>query len=495
MNMADALDRARGTSPQREAVICGDTRLSFEQLGDEVSQVAVGLTEAGVVKGDRVCLYMINSAEFLISHYAAMKIGAICVSLSHMLKMDEVTSLVNDCKAKVVITDAALAVNVPAKSEISSVETLVAVGDTPCDVTWEALHAEVPEGFATCHTAPDDPATIIYTSGTTGVSKGVVLTHGNLVSNTNATKYMCGMKGEDRALLFLPMSHSFAQNFIMNSCMQAACTLVVQEGFVPDDVLAAVAAEKITRFYAVPAIYIVLLSRPDAVEAMKSVTYCFSAAASMPEKVAHQWKDAFGLDMHEGYGLTESTPFATYNHEIRHKFGSVGTPIMNVEVQIIGESGKKLPAGEPGEILIRGPNIMKEYFGKPKETKEAVTDGWLHSGDIGYLDDEGYLFLVDRLKDMINNSGFKVWPREVEEVLYHNPKVRECAVIGVPHEIYGETVKAVISIAPGVELTEDEVKSYVKEHLSDYKIPRVVEFMDELPKNATGKIMKRELRG
>jgi long-chain acyl-CoA synthetase len=231
------------------------------------------------------------------------------------------------------------------------------------------------------------------------------------------------------------------------------------------------------------------------VEAMQSVTYCFSAAASMPEKVAHEWKDALGLDMHEGYGLTESTPFATYNHEIRHKFGSVGTSIMNVEVQIIGESGRKLPAGEPGEILIRGPNIMKEYFGKPKETQEAVKDGWLRTGDIGYLDDEGYLFLVDRLKDMINNAGLKVWPREVEEVLYHNPKVRECAVIGVPHDIYGETVKAVISTTPGVELTKDEVQSYAKEHLSDYKVPRVVEFVDELPKNATGKIMKRELRG
>ena len=494
MNMVDALDRARRFFPDREAVIDGDVRLTYEGLAQEVGRAACGLRSLGIDRGDRVCLFLNNRAEFLIALYATMKLGAVCVSLSPMLKADEATGLLNDCGAAVLITEAGLMGNVPAAARVPSVRSVVGLDGAPCETTWDSLLGDASATCDTVYLNPDDPATMIYTSGTTGQSKGVVLTHGNLVSNTCAAKYMCGMQGEDRSICFLPMSHSFAQNFITNATIQAASTLVVMKGFQPDEALRLIAEEKVTRFYAVPPIYIMLLAREDAAQAMASVTYCFSAASSMPEEIARRWKEQFGLKMHEAYGLTETSPFATYNHELRHKPGSVGTPIMNVEVRVVDPVGHPVPTGQACEIQVRGPNVIAGYFGKPEETAEAMIDGWLRTGDVGYLDDEGYLFLVDRLKDMINNAGLKVWPRQVEEVLYCHPMVRECAVIGVPHEVFGETVKAVIVLATPGGADADEIRRWVAERLSDYKVPRIVEFVEELPKNATGKILKRELR-
>lgn len=495
MNMAEALDRARIFFPEREAIIYNDMRLTYQDFWFAANRAAKGLTALGVEKGDRVCLYLNNRAELMVSLYATLKLGAVCVSLSPMIKMEEVTSLVNDCGAKVLVTEAELAKNIPERRWIPSVSSIVGIGGAECDAKWEELLANDGEGVSTMRMDPSDAATMIYTSGTTGQSKGVVLSHGNLVSNTNSAKFMCGMKGEDRAICFLPMSHSFGQNFISNSCVQAACTLVIMKGFVPDTAIALMEKEKITRFYAVPPIYIMMMERPDGERAIKSVRYCFSAASSMPEEVARKWKARFGLDVNEGYGLTETGPFSTYNHEFRHKAGSVGTPVMNVEVRVVDADLCDMPQGDAGEILLRGPNVMKEYFGKPVETAEAVTpDGWLRTGDVGYLDEEGYLFLVDRIKDMINNAGLKVWPRQVEEVLYCNPNVRECAVIGVPHPVFGETVKAVVALFTPGSITEEELKAYVASRLSDYKVPRMIEFVEALPKNATGKILKRELR-
>jgi long-chain acyl-CoA synthetase len=371
------------------------------------------------------------------------------------------------------------------------------MGDRAPDRAWGELLAAASPECGTAATVRDDGAAIIYTSGTTGKPKGVVLTHGNVVSNTNATKYMTGMKGEDRALCFLPIYHSFGQNFIVNSTVQAGCTLVLHKKFELEPILKSLRDDRITNWYAVPPVYIMLLNHAETAaidEAMKTVKYCFSAAATLPGEVARRWKERFGLDVNEGYGLTESTPFASYNHEFRHKVGSVGTAIMNVEIAIRDPYGEEVPQGELGEICIRGPNVMKGYYRNPTATEEAIVDGFLRSGDIGYLDEEGYLFIVDRVKDMINAAGLKIWPREVEEVLYTHPNVRECAVIGVPHEVYGESVKAVIELRQAGATTAEEIVDLCKKHLADYKAPRVVEFVTELPKNPTGKILKRELR-
>jgi len=402
--------------------------------------------------------------------------------------------MVNDSEGVVLFSEEGLRAEIPARERIPAVRTVVSVDGGSGDRRWDdLLTAGAPE-LPTAYTDRHDGAAIIYTSGTTGKPKGVVLTHGNVVSNTNATKYLCDMKPEDRAICFLPIYHSFAQNFIFNAVVQAGCTLVLHKKFELDAILESLQKDRITRWYAVPAIYIMVLNDPRADAALKTVRYSFSAASSMPGEVAKRWKQRFGLTVVEGYGLTETTPFATYNHEFRHKEGSVGTAVMNVEVRIADPEGNEVPRGEQGEIWIKGPNVMKEYYRKPEATAEAVVDGWLRSGDIGTMDSEGYVFIVDRLKDMIDSAGLKVWPREVEEVLYAHPNVRECAVIGVPHPVFGESVKALVALKVAGKTSAEELTAHCKKHLADYKAPRIVEFLDDLPKNPTGKILKRELR-
>ena len=320
------------------------------------------------------------------------------------------------------------------------------------------------------------------------------LTHGNVVSNTNAANHTTGMTPDDRLICFLPLYHSFAQNFIFNSCVNCGSTLVIMPKFELEPVLETMRRERVTRWFAVPTLYILVLGTEAVEEAFASVTYCFSAASSMPSEVARRWHDRFGLTINEGYGLTESTPFATYNHQHRHKEGSVGTPVENVEIQIWGPDRRPLPVGEPGEIVIKGPNIMKGYFNDPQATAEVLVDGWLRTGDVGVMDEEGYVAIVDRLKDMVNSAGLKIWPREVEEVLYEHGAIEECAVIGVPDPFFGESVKACVVLRTGAALREEEVILYCKSRLAGYKAPKFVEFMDGLPKSATGKILKTELR-
>lgn len=497
MNIADALDRNKIFFPDRDAVVYGVRTWSYRDFWEQACRAANALDGLGVGRGDKVCLFLTNGPEFLFAYYACQKIGAVCVSLSSMCKAYEVEYMVNDSEGVVIVTEEALLGEVPSRDKIPGVRTVITVDQGAADRRWSELLASAAPTRATWRAAPDDGAALIYTSGTTGHPKGVVLTHGNVISNTNATKYMGGMKGEDRALCFLPLYHSFAQNFIFTASVQAGCTFVLHKKFELEAVLKSLRDDRITRWYAVPPIYIMVLNHPDTAavdEALRAVRYCFSAASIMPGEVARRWKERFGLDVNEGYGLTETTPSSTYNHEFRHKEGSVGTPIMNTEVLIAGQDGSEMPCGEPGEIWIRGPNVMREYYRKPEATKETLVNGFVRTGDIGYVDEEGYLFIVDRLKDMINSAGLKVWPREVEEVLYLHPNVRECAVIGVPHEVFGESVKAVIALRQPGETTAEEIVELCKKHLADYKAPRVVEFVSELPKNPTGKILKRELR-
>ncbi len=494
MNIADSLDRNRIFFPEREAIVYGDRTITYEALWRDANRLANALEGLGVGRNDKVCLYLTNCPEFIVAYYACQKVGAVAVSLSSMCKADEIAYMINDSEGVVLLTEPGLLDQVPGRDEIPGLRTVVTVAGPGGDRTWEELLEGASDAYDTVYTDRHDGAAIIYTSGTTGKPKGVVLTHGNVVSNTNAARYMCQMRPDDRAICFLPIYHSFAQNFIFNSVVQAGCTLVLHKKFEIDEVMDSLARNRVTRWYAVPPIYIMMLNDPRSGEAMKTVRYCFSAAASMPGEVARQWKDRFGLPVNEGYGLTETTPFSTYNHEYRHKEGSVGTAVMDVEIRIADPDGNEVARGDLGEIWIKGPNVMKEYYRKPEETAEAVCNGWLRSGDIGYMDEEGYVFIVDRLKDMINSAGLKIWPREVEEVIYTHPNVRECAVIGVPHEVFGETVKAVVALKEPGKTTAEEITGLVKERLADYKAPRIVEFMDDLPKNPTGKILKRELR-
>jgi long-chain acyl-CoA synthetase len=296
------------------------------------------------------------------------------------------------------------------------------------------------------------------------------------------------------ALCFLPLNHVFGGVHIMNSTFFGCGTLVLHKSFDMDRLLSSVQSEKITRFYSVPTVFIRLLNTAKSREYLMSINYCFSAATSMASEIVRQWRDKFNLTIHEAYGMTETSSLVTFNHMYHHKIGSVGTPAGIVEVKIVDEKDSEVPPGESGEIVIRGPNIMKGYFNKPEETGEVLRNGWLHSGDIGRLDKDGYLYIVDRIKDLVISGGLNVYPTEVEEILYTHAAVEECAVVGMPHTEYGEAVSAFVKKKQGLECSEDDLIDYCKKRIASYKAPKKIFFVDELPKSPAGKILKREIR-
>jgi long-chain acyl-CoA synthetase len=296
------------------------------------------------------------------------------------------------------------------------------------------------------------------------------------------------------ALCFLPLNHVFGGVHIMNSTFYGCGTLVIHKSFDMDRLLSSVRNEKVTRFYSVPTVFIRLLNTAQSREYLKSVNYCFSAATSMASEIVRQWREKFNLTIHEAYGMTETSSLVTFNHMYRHKIGSVGTPAGIVEVKIVDEEDNELPPGESGEIVIRGPNIMKGYFNRAEETGKVLQNGWLHSGDVGRLDEDGYLYIVDRIKDLIISGGLNVYPTEVEEILYTHPAVEECAVIGMPHTEYGEAVSAFVRTKPGIACREEDLIAYCKKSIASYKAPKKIIFVQELPKSPAGKILKREIR-
>jgi len=280
----------------------------------------------------------------------------------------------------------------------------------------------------------------------------------------------------------------------MNTALSAGATIVLQRRFDPEQTVATIAHEHVTMLHAVPTIYITLLNSNVDPKHLASVRYYFSAAATLPTEIGSRWQQTYGRAIAEGYGLSETSPYATYNHVWRHKPGSVGTPIDNVDVGVLDPDDKPVPSGTWGEICIKGPNVMLGYWNRPEDSAWALRGGWFHSGDIGYIDAEGYVFLVDRVKDLINSAGFKVWPREIEEVLYAHAAIKECAVVGLPDEVKGEIPAVYVVLQEGSTLGVEELIEYCRGNLAAYKVPRYVEFVAGLPKNATGKILKRELR-
>jgi len=334
----------------------------------------------------------------------------------------------------------------------------------------------------------------MYPAGTTGLKKGATLSHMTVVSNVQAVLQGLRIDPDDRLLLCLPLFHCFGQNFIMNAGLASAATLILHRRFEFDTIVSSIAADRVTMFFGVPTMYIALLNAGLEPAQLSTVRYYFSAAAALPTEVALRWLATTERPIHEGYGLTETSPFATYNHEWDCRPGSQGTPIPLVQLKIIDEDGLHLPAGAWGEICIQGPNVMLGYWNRPEDTTEAMRGGWFHSGDVGYLDDDGYLHIVDRTKDMINSAGFKIWPREVEEVLFSCPQIKECCVVGVPDPVKGEVARAFIVLKPAETISAQELDSFCRERLAAYKVPREYEFTTEIPKNSTGKILKRVLR-
>ncbi|MGE0066174.1 MAG: long-chain fatty acid--CoA ligase [Solirubrobacterales bacterium] len=491
LNLASIVTESGVRVPEAIAVRLGEVELSYAQLDERSARLASLLTAKGVRPGDRVGIMLPNVPEFPIAYYGALRAGAVVVPMNVLLKRREIAFYLSDSGAELLLAWHGFAAEARAGAEEAGAE-LVEVEPASFDQLLAAHEPTMP----LTETEAEDTAVILYTSGTTGKPKGAELTHSNLHRNADVTsRTMCAIGSGDVVFGGLPLFHSFGQTVSMNASLMIGATLTLVPKFDPALALETIQRDKVTHFYGVPTMYGALLHHPER-ESYDTSTLrtCITGGASMPVEVLRGFEDAFGAIVLEGYGLSETSPVACSNHPDRErKPGSIGTPLEGVEIRLVDEDDNEVAAGEVGEVAIRGHNIMKGYWNRPEATAEAMRGGWFHSGDMARTDEDGYFYIVDRKKDLIIRGGYNVFPREVEEVLYEHPKIREAAVVGVPHEQLGEEVGAAVVLHDGEELSAEEVSAYVKENLAAYKYPRVVWFLDELPKGPTGKILKREI--
>lgn len=491
MNIASNLTNSAFFYPEHCAVIEDDKVITFAQFNQDANRIASALVGRGVQPGDHVALCAPNSYHWLAFYFGVLKAGAVAVTFSHLLMKNELAKILKDCRPKVLFTTD------EKHNDLNGVRPDTYPELTICeygDLSFSDLAAEGQPEFQVADRDRQDTAAILYTGGTTGIPKGAMLSHENLQTSTFNVAHYERSTETDRALCFLPLNHVFGQVHITHSMVYCAGGSIIQPAFDLEKAVDAIERHRITKFYAVPTIYIRLLGLKDLSKIFKSVRYCFSAAASMAREVVREWKTRTGLDIYESYGMTESAAMVTYNHYYRHVVGSVGTPIALVEVQIRDLDGKLMEPGEEGEICIYGPNITTGYLNNPEETRAAFRGKWYRSGDIGYFDEDGYLFIVDRLKDMIITGGENVYPREVEEILYTRSEIQECAVVGLPDPEYGERVTAFIVPHKDQQPDFKDLKAYLKKHLAGFKVPKEFIIVDELPKNPAGKLLKREIK-
>jgi long-chain acyl-CoA synthetase len=510
-NLAVLLRESARRAPGKTAVILGDTRLSYAQVDELSDRVAASLTAAGVAPGDRVGLQLPNIPQFVIAYFGILKAGGVVVPMNVLLKAPEIAFQLEDSGARALITYGGVLGESAKAAESAAVTSVYVVGEAgsapaagtagaagTIGTAFEALLSGDAPGPQLALRGPADPAVIIYTSGTTGTPKGAVLSHIGLYMNADIPGRLFEFSVDDVALVTLPLFHVFALSSVMNTCVLLGGTMTLVPRFDPVAVLETMQRDRVTVFMGVPTMYIALLQAVDSASFdLSSLRVAVSGGAPIPAEVIDSFESRFGVPILEGYGLSESSSTATFNiSESERKVYSVGKPIWGTSVQIWDEDSRPLPPGAEhvGEVVLRGMNIMIGYHNNPEATAKAFAGGWFHTGDLGYLDEDGFLFIVDRIKDLIIRGGYNVYPREVEEVLYAHPAVAEAAVIGVPDPKLGEEVRAIVAVKPGQSVTAAELIEFVKERAAAYKYPRTIEFLDSLPKNATGKILKKELR-
>ncbi|HTR73764.1 MAG TPA: long-chain fatty acid--CoA ligase [Solirubrobacterales bacterium] len=490
-NLASILSESAARDADAPAVRLGGQTVSFGELDDRGARVATLLRERGVEPGDRVGVMLPNVLEFPAVYYGVLRAGGVVVPMNVLLKRREIAFYLEDSGARLLLAWHGFAEEARDGAADAGAE-LIEVEPTAFAATLEAL--EPTPGLA--DTDYEDTAVILYTSGTTGKPKGAELSHRNLDENSEiVARTTADVSAGDVVLGALPLFHSFGQTVSMNASLRNRACLTLVPKFDPGEVLETIERDRVTHFYGVPTMFGALLHHPGRERFdTSSLRICITGGASMPIEVLHGFEEAFGAELLEGYGLSETSPTACAGHpgQLR-KAGSIGTPLERVEMRIVDEEDREVPQGEVGEIVIRGHNIMKGYWNRPEATAEAIREGWFHSGDMGRVDEDGYFYVVDRKKDMIIRGGYNVYPREVEELLYEHPQVREAAVLGIPHPEWGEEVGAAVVLEPGEDLAPEEISAWVRERIAAYKYPRVVWFLEELPKGPTGKIVKREI--
>lgn len=491
MNLAGILEDSAQFYPDNTAVIENERIYTYSEFNTYASMIASALSSKGIKPGDFIGICAPNGYDWLAFYYGILKCGAAAVTFSHLLTENEFKKILYNCKPKILFTTGNRLPDLDFNDSNYQPEIILTEEG---ENSVKEFSKKGNPSFETVDRDRHDTAAILYTGGTTGTPKGAMLSHENIITAINNVVYYERSSGKDVALCFLPLNHVFGQVHVTHSTIFSSGGLVIQPSFDMEMALNAIRHYNITKFFAVPTVYIRMLELPDLKEKIKSVKYCMSAGTSMAAEVVREWKVKTGLNIHECYGMTESSSIVTFNHYYKHVVGSVGTAANGVEIEIRDMEGNTLKQGERGEICLRAPNIFKNYLNNPEDTARVFWDDWFRTGDIGILDEEGYLFIVDRLKDMVITGGENVYPREVEEILYTRPEVQECAVIGLPDREYGEKVTAYVVLNKGYKLDSEDLRQHLKQHLAGYKVPKEFIAVDDLPKSAAGKILKKELK-
>jgi long-chain acyl-CoA synthetase len=490
-NLVGYLVESAGRFAARPAVRMDDEVMSYQQLEEASARVAGWLAEQGMAVGDRVGVMLPNVAAFPTVYYGILRVGGVVVPMNPLLKDREVAYYLGDSGARWLFAWHEFEEHARQGAQDSGAQAVVVhpAAFNEALAGWERSDQVVSR-------QPDDTAVILYTSGTTGHPKGAELTHANLRRNAEVfARTLLHLTADDVMLGALPLFHSFGQTCGLNASVATGACLSLLPRFDAGKALAILERDGVTVFEGVPTMYVAMLHHPDdKAFDLSKLRLCVSGGSAMPVEVLRAFEEKFACTILEGYGLSETSPVASFNHPGRQrKPGSIGTPIEGVEMRLVDDEGGDVAPGAVGEIAIRGHNVMKGYWQKEEATREAIPDGWLRTGDMAVVDGDGYFSIVDRKKDLIIRGGFNVYPREVEEVLYEHPAVKEVAVIGVPHTALGEEIAAAVVLKEGAQATPEELQSFVKQRVAAYKYPRQVRIVDSLPKGPTGKLLKREI--
>jgi long-chain acyl-CoA synthetase len=489
-NLASLLADTVAKHPDRLAIKLDDIALPYSVLDQAVSRAAGLLESEGIEPGDRVGVMLPNVPYFPFVFYGAMRIGATVVPMNPLLKRREIAFHLEDSGAKLLLAWHGFAEAAEPGAQDAGADCLIVA---PGKFEERLGGADPVEDVA--DREDDDTGVILYTSGTTGTPKGAELTHGNLRAATQISRDLVDAGPETVSFGALPLFHVFGLTCGLNTSVLAGGCLTLLPRFDAGKALEIIQRDAVTTFLGVPTMYAALLHHDDRADFdASSLELCVSGGAAMPVEVLRGFEEAFDCKVLEGYGLSETCAIGSFNQPDRERrAGSIGFPVPGVEMKLVDDDGEEVPQGEVGEILIRGPVVMRSYWGREDATRDTLDDGWLKTGDMARVDDDGYFFIVDRKKELIIRGGFNVYPREIEEVFYEHPAVREAAVLGVPDDSLGEEIGAAVALKDGEDVTEDDIRAFVKENVAAYKYPRRVWFVDELPKGPTGKILKREI--
>ena len=487
--------------PEIPFLVYYDEIVTYKDLEERTNAFANTLLECGVGRGDAVSFMMVNSPEFFYTLLGTQKIGAMAVPISCWWQGEEVAFLVNDCRPKVLVMDGEYAPIVSEiKDRIPSVERILINGPEAMDLDFpherltvviQRSSGKPPDGESP---SPEDVAEVMYTSGTTGQPKGVMLTHGNIIAASYGKTEIIPVNPGERALCVLPLFHSGGLNDLAFPCIYRGASIVLRQRFSASEFWECVERYKVNFFYIVPTMWNILLRAPEAAQVdTSSFKFGISGSAPIPPEQLKECETRFGVPILEAYGATENTGGITTNQLDDSKWGSIGKPFRGFDVKVFDEQGHPLPPGEKGEIVVKGEAVMKGYFNSPEATAETVKEGWLHTGDIGYVDEAGFFYIVDRKKEMIIRGGVNVYPKELEHVIATHPKVNTVAVIPESHDKYGQVAKACIVLKRGETGTEEEIRAFCEQKMASYKVPETILFRETLPINAVGKVAKRSL--